>query len=465
MLKIAIVGGGISGLSCAYYLSRTHDVTVLEAAAEVGGHTATKNVEVAGKSYSVDTGFIVYNDWTYPGFIELMKEIGVSGRKSEMSFSVTCEESGLEYAGSNINTLFADRKNLLRPAYWKMLSDIVRFNKTALADLESNNISADLSLADYLKEKNFGQMFREKYLVPMGAAIWSSSLEGMDAFPALFFIRFFKNHGLLSVKNRPQWYTVTGGSRSYLPKLTQPYKDSIKTGVSIEKIDRSEQWVDIEYKVGSNASVNERYDALIFATHSDQALSLLNDATTVEKEILGAIPYRENEVVLHTDRSRLPWREQAWSSWNYRLPRADHKRDEKDPLPMLTYNMNILQGIEADTTFCVSLNQTETIDQNKILGVYHYSHPVFTRAGVTAQSRWSEIAGLKNTWYCGAYWANGFHEDGVKSALRVVESVNAKQPFENSNSDTPHHRPARSVMADNGALPGESTGKSESSVA
>lgn len=424
-MKIAIVGAGISGLSCACYLARDHQVTVFESEPEIGGHTATKTVEVSGRSYKVDTGFIVYNDWTYPNFMALMNEIGVTGRKSEMSFSVTCECTGLEYAGSSINTLFADRKNLLRPAYWKMLSDIVRFNKTAIADLESGRITPDISLSDYLLQKNFGSMFRDKYLVPMGAAIWSSSLEGIDEFPALFFIRFFRNHGLLSVKNRPQWYTIQGGSCNYLPALTQSFSESIKTGVSISKIDRTPAQVNIEFTANDKSQSRESFDALVLATHSDQALALLTDATETEKSVLSAIPYRSNEVVLHTDTSRLPWREKAWCSWNYRLPKSNNSVAE--PLPMLTYNMNILQGIDSDTTFCVSLNQTHEIDQSKILGVYSYSHPVFTLDGMQAQSRWDEVAGVNNTWFCGAYWANGFHEDGVSSAMRVAESVNASQ--------------------------------------
>ena len=311
-----------------------------------------------------------------------------------------------------------------------MLRDIVRFNRVATEDLKRGNITPDITLAEYLVEKNFGRMFRDKYLVPMGAAIWSSTLQGIDEFPALFFIRFFRNHGLLAVKNRPQWYTISGGSRNYLPALTRSFKDRIKTGVSITNIDRTTSHVDIEYQSDDSPRTTERFDTLILATHSDQALSMLNDATSVETEILGAIPYRSNEVVLHTDTSRLPHRDVAWSSWNYRLPRSGSDASsvsEDAPLPMLTYNMNILQGIKSDTTFCVSLNQTEEISQNKILGMYHYSHPVFTREGVAAQARWQEVAGNNNTWYCGAYWANGFHEDGVCSALRVVESVNKLQ--------------------------------------
>lgn len=419
-MKIAIVGAGISGLTCAYYLSREHEITVFESAKEVGGHTATKSVQVGNETHDIDTGFIVYNDWTYPNFIQLLKELDVEGRPSEMSFSVTCEQTGLEYAGSNLNTLFADRKNLLRPSYWKLLKDIVRFNREAIADLDSERLSPEMTLGEYLAGKNYGDLFADKYLVPMGAAIWSSTTGAMEDFPALFFIRFFKNHGLLSVKNRPQWRTVTGGSKNYLPALIKPFERSIVTEAVIQRIERSEQNVTMQYSVSNGPVQQSQFDALVIATHSDQAIHVLDDVTATEYEILSAIPYRDNEVVLHTDSSRLPWREKAWSSWNYRLP----KDDSGELLAKLTYNMNILQGVNSDTVFCVSLNQTNEIDRQKVLGTYHYSHPVFTAAGIEAQGRWGEIAGKKNTWFCGAYWGSGFHEDGVVSALRVVESVN-----------------------------------------
>ena len=427
-MKIAIVGAGISGLSCAYYLSRNHDVTVFESAPQVGGHTATKVVEVHGETHAIDTGFIVYNDWTYPNFIKLLNELGVTGRPSEMSFSVSCEQSGLEYAGSNLNTLFADRRNLLRPGYWKMLSDIMRFNREAIDDLESDRLPPELLLGEYLKSKNFGRPFIDKYLVPMGAAIWSSTTDAMEEFSALFFIRFFKNHGLLSVKNRPQWYTIVGGSNQYIEPLTNPYSDSVLTDTIIHRIDRSDGQVNISYSTSGGSRQNTTADALVVATHSDQAIELLHDISPLELELLAAIPYRANEVVLHTDVTRLPQRPLAWSSWNYRLSAdTDNLSDDSlatDPLAKLTYNMNILQGLTTDTVFCVSLNQSEEIDEHKILGSYEYSHPVFTAAGVKAQGRWQEIAGTHNTWFCGAYWGSGFHEDGIVSALRVVDSVN-----------------------------------------
>ncbi len=425
-MKIAVIGAGISGLTSAYYLSKQHDVTVFESAGRIGGHTATIDTEHAGKRYSVDTGFIVYNDWTYPNFIKLLDELQVKTRPTEMSFSVTCEDSGLEYAGSNVNTLFADRKNLLRPRYWKMLRDIVRFNRQALEDLANDRIPAQETLGAYLQKNGYGSLFRDKYLVPMGAAIWSAGTDEMLDFPVLFFVRFFKNHGLLSIKNRPQWHTIVGGSAAYLAPLTQRFKDAIHTSAVLTSVKRNDTEVVIDFH-SDQSSANQRvFDALIVATHSDQALRLLKDATAAEHEILGAIPYQENDVILHTDETLLPARELAWSSWNYRLIKGANA----SPVPRLTYNMNILQGLDAPCTFCVSLNQNEQVDSAKILGQYRYSHPVFSLAGMQAQQRWDEIAGAKRTWYCGAYWGSGFHEDGVKSALRVVESI------DNSKTDT-----------------------------
>lgn len=421
-MKIAIIGSGISGLTSAYYLSAEHQVTVFEAAARIGGHTATIDVQYEGMPYAVDTGFIVYNDWTYPNFIALLNKLNVATRPTEMSFSVSCEQSGLEYAGSSINSLFADRRNLFKPAYLKMLRDIMRFNREAVADLEAGRISSGATLGEYLARRGYGDLFKNKYLVPMGAAIWSAGTDEMLEFPLLFFVRFFKNHGLLSVKNRPQWHTIVGGSASYLEPLTAPFKDSIYTDVNISNIERSENDVTISYQRGQEKPATEVFDALVVATHSDQALLLLKDPLPEESDILGAIPYQSNDVVLHTDYSLLPQRKLAWSSWNYRLPNT------AEPVAKLTYNMNILQGINAPCTFCVSLNQTDSIDPQKILGQYNYSHPVFTLTGMQAQRRWNEIAGQRRTWYCGAYWGNGFHEDGVSSALKVVESIARQFP-------------------------------------
>ena len=414
-MKIAVVGSGISGLSAAYLLQHDHDITVFESEEKIGGHTATMDVNVQGEDYKVDTGFIVYNDWTYPNFIRLMDELGVESKPTEMSFSVSCELSGLEYGGNNLNTLFAQRRNIFSPSYLKMIKDILRFNKESIEDLEAGRIEEGTTLGEYLKSRGYGETFANKYLIPMGSAIWSASTDSMFDFPLLFFVRFFKNHGLLSVNNRPQWRVIKGGSSAYLEPLTAGFKDRIRVGSTVDSISRDESGVDITL---ANGNV-ERFDQVIVASHSDQALSMLGDATAAEKEVLGAIPYQQNDVVLHTDDTILPNKKLAWSSWNYWL------RSERQEQAILTYDMNILQGIDAPVTFCVTLNATESIDKSKILGRYNYSHPVFSLESVAAAERWSDINGVNRTWFCGAYWANGFHEDGASSGIRVAKALGA----------------------------------------
>lgn len=408
-MKIAIVGSGIAGLTSAYLLNRKHDISVFEAADWIGGHTHTVDVSVAGRDYAIDTGFIVFNDWTYPNFIKLLGQLGVGFKPTEMSFSVHDPQTRTEYNGNNLNSLFAQRRNLLSPNFWGMLRDILRFNREALADLESQRIDPHTTLGDYLQSRGYGQRFIEHYIVPMGAAIWSMSLADMLAFPLQFFVRFFKNHGLLSVSNRPQWCVIEGGSSSYIKPLTTSFRERIHLSCPVHRVERDEQGVTVHSAAGS-----ERFDKVIFACHSDQALKMLAQPSAAEQQILGALPYAENDVVLHTDTRLLPDRKLAWASWNYRLGGG------KQQLAAVTYDMNILQGIESDTTFCVSLNQTDAIDPNKILARYTYSHPQYSLAGVEAQGRWEELNGANNSWFCGAYWANGFHEDGVVSGLRVA---------------------------------------------
>jgi len=410
-MKIAIVGSGIAGLTSAYLLNRKHDIRVFEAADWVGGHTHTVDVNLAGRDYSVDTGFIVFNDWTYPNFIKLLGQLGVGFKPTEMSFSVCDPKTRTEYNGNNLNSLFAQRSNLLYPTFWGMLRDILRFNREALADLESQRIGSDTTLGDYLRSHRYGQRFIEHYIVPMGAAIWSMSLADMLAFPLQFFVRFFKNHGLLSVSNRPQWCVIEGGSSSYIEPLTASFRARIRLSCPVHRVERDEQGVTVHSADGS-----ERYDKVIFACHSDQALKMLAQPTAAEQDILGALPYAENDVVLHTDTNLLPKRKLAWASWNYRLGGGPQQ------MAAVTYDMNILQGIDSDTTFCVSLNQTDAIDPNKILARYRYAHPQYSLAGVVAQGRWEELNGVNHTWFCGAYWANGFHEDGVVSGLRVAQA-------------------------------------------
>ncbi|NWD68548.1 FAD-dependent oxidoreductase [Pseudomonas gingeri] len=407
-MKIALIGSGISGLTCGYLLSRQHDITLFEAADWIGGHTHTVDVTVNGRSYAVDTGFIVFNDWTYPNFIRLLSSLGVGYKATEMSFSVRDPAANLEYNGNNLNSLFAQRRNLWSPGFWGMLRDILRFNRQALDDLEQQRIASDTTLGDYLRKGHYGQRFIQHYIVPMGAAIWSMSLADMLGFPLQLFVRFFKNHGLLSVSNRPQWRVIEGGSRQYIEPLAAGFRQHIRLNCPVSRVERDEHGVTIHSAAGS-----ERFDKVIFACHSDQALRLLAAPSEAERQILGALPYAENEVVLHTDTRLLPDRPLAWASWNYRLG------GEGQRLAAVTYNMNILQGIESDTTFCVSLNQGAEINPLKILARYTYAHPQYSLAAVAAQNRWEELYGTQHTYYCGAYWANGFHEDGVTSALRV----------------------------------------------
>lgn len=410
-MNIAIIGSGISGLTSAYLLSRDHEITLFEADDRIGGHTHSVDVSVDGRRYVVDTGFIVFNDWTYPNFIRLLGQIGVSFKPTQMSFSVTDPDSGLEYNGNNLNSLFAQRRNLLSPGFWGMLRDILRFNKQAPRDLAEGRIAAHTKLGDYLAANGYGERFTLHYIVPMGAAIWSMSMADMLGFPLQFFVRFFKNHGLLSVRNRPQWCVIEGGSSAYVEPLTASFKHRIRLGCPVTRVERRAEGVVIHSAAGS-----EHFDKVVFACHSVEALNLLADPSPAEQSILGALPYANNEVVLHTDTRLLPTSKSAWASWNYRLGGSGHTR------AAVTYNMNILQGIQSDTTFCVSLNQSAGISPSKVLGKFTYAHPQYSVTAVAAQQRWEELNGAQHTYYCGAYWANGFHEDGVVSAMRVARS-------------------------------------------
>ncbi|HEN8798375.1 TPA: FAD-dependent oxidoreductase [Pseudomonas putida] len=408
-MRIAIIGSGIAGLTCAYLLSRKHAVTVFEAEQRVGGHTHTVDVSWGGQQYAVDTGFIVFNDWTYPNFIRLLGQLGVASRPTEMSFSVHEPRSGLEYNGHSLNTLFAQRSNLMSPGFWGMLRDILRFNRQAPADLDARRIDPGTTLGAYLETHGYRQRFIEHYIVPMGSAIWSMSCADMLAFPLRFFVTFCRNHGLLSVDERPQWRVIEGGSCSYVGPLCQPFASSIRLGCKVQRVSRDEAGVALFSAAGS-----ERFDKVVFACHSDQALSLLEAPSAEEQAVLGAIRYAENDVVLHTDTRLLPRRRQAWASWNYRLG------GNAQAPAAVTYNMNILQGLQAPATFCVSLNQTALVDPAQILARFRYAHPQYSVAAAEAQSRQPRLQGQAHSYFCGAYWGNGFHEDGVVSALQVA---------------------------------------------
>ncbi|MCW8334202.1 NAD(P)/FAD-dependent oxidoreductase [Vibrio paucivorans] len=415
MKKIAIIGSGISGLTCAHLLDKEHDVTVFEKNHYVGGHTATVDIDFQGSQYAIDTGFIVFNDRTYPNFNKLLATLGITGQETEMSFSVHNTQSKFEYNGHGINSLFAQRRNLLRPKFWRLITDILKFNKLCKEMYHSGDIDPSLKLGDFLKENKFSEFFSLHYILPMGAAIWSTSLSEMEKFELKFFIQFFYNHGLLNIVDRPQWYVVPGGSREYVKVILERLKKPIALNTSIKCVTRTEAGATIEMQDGEL----QHFDDVIFACHSDQALALLADPTNDEKRILGAIPYSRNEVILHTDESLLPKRKLAWASWNYMLD-----GDQVRPA-CVTYYMNLLQGIEADTTFCVTLNQTEQIDPSKVLQKFVYHHPVLNSSSVAAQKQRDVINDKQHSYFVGAYWYNGFHEDGVRSALDVTEQFGA----------------------------------------
>ena len=414
-MKIAIIGSGVSGNTLAWHLSKQHEVTVFEADGHIGGHTHTHEIDAFGKRYNIDTGFIVYNDWTYPNFIEMLNTLGVETQSSDMSFSVHDEASGLEYNGTSLNSLFAQRRNLFRPSFIGMIRDILRFNQEAPALLDEHQ--ADMPFGEYLKLNGYGEKFIAHYVIPMGSAIWSASPDQMFEFPAKFFIRFFHNHGMLSVSDRPEWRVIKGGSKAYVEKLTQAFKDNIRLNTPIESVQRKNEGVIVKPK----NQAAELFDWVFFACHSDQALAILEDASNDEIEILGGIPYQNNQIVLHTDMSLMPKKKLAWAAWNYHIT--------KQPLNLaaVTYNMNILQSLESPEPFLVTLNHTSPIDPNKIIKTLNYTHPVFTPKGIAAQLRHAEISGVNRTGYAGAYWRNGFHEDGVASALAALEHFQQAQ--------------------------------------
>ena len=423
MKNIAIIGSGISGLTTAYLFAKKHKVTVFEKSAHIGGHTATVDVEVDNKSYAIDTGFIVFNNKTYPNFLALLDEIGVGKQEAEMSFSVHNTKTKLEYNGHNLNTLFAQRRNLFRPKFWGLVKEILRFNKLCKQAYESQEFNEADTLGDFLIEHDFSQFFAEHYILPMGAAIWSSSLTQMEGFQFQFFVKFFHNHGLLNIADRPQWYVIPEGSRSYLPPLCQSFSDSIKVNSQLKFITRNNDKVQLHFSDLNNDTGDlnndvehvEEFDEVVLACHSDQALALLEDPSGEESAILSAMPYSENSVVLHTDISLLPKRKKAWASWNYQLS-AD-----RDKPASVTYNMNILQSLNSEHTFCVTLNQRESIAPDKILREFTYHHPIFSLESIGAQQQRKQICGQRHTHYAGAYWHSGFHEDGVRSGVEVAQ--------------------------------------------
>ena len=413
-MRIAIVGTGIAGNVAAYKLRAQHDITVYEASPYVGGHTNTVDVTEDGRTIPVDTGFIVFNDRTYPNFIELLDEIGQDSQPSIMSFSVSSGDAGLEYNGAGLNALFAQRRNILRPPFYRMIRDILRFNRDAMATLPFEDEGQ--SVGEYLLRHGYSQEFMNDYLVPMAAAIWSAEPVAIHEMPMDFLVRFFDNHGLLQLKDRPVWRVISGGSREYVNKLVAGHRDRIRLETPVSAVIRHASGVEIV--TGEHG--REWYDAVFLACHSDQALALLEKPTAVERDVLGAIRYQDNEAVLHTDASVLPKRRRAWAAWNYHIP------DDPNRHVAVTYNMNMLQGLDCREQYCVTLNNDRRIDPSKVIRRIQYQHPVYSREAVAAQRRQVEL-NTDRTFFCGAYWRNGFHEDGVVSALNAIGHFEERQ--------------------------------------
>ncbi len=405
-MRIAVIGSGISGLTTAWLLQRSHEVTLFEADDRLGGHTSTVDVEVAGGKWSVDTGFIVFNETTYPNFVKLLKDLDVPWQESEMSFSVQCAASGLEYRPSTAGSLFAQRGNLFSLRFWRMLIDIFRLQRAAegFPDMEP-----DLTLGEFLDRNRYSEYFREKFLVPLYAALWSADPKSFDEFPARTFALFLGNHGFLRVHGQPQWLVVRGGSNRYVDAFRHGFRGRIRLSTPVNGLRRTAKGVEVRTADGAL----EAFDHAVVAVHSDQALALLDSPTDTEREVLGAIPFQDNSVVLHTDQRLLPRRHKVRASWNYHLPASPGKHAS------VTYSMNRLQGLDAPVEFCVTLNRDDEIDPDTVLARFNYAHPVFTTAGSAAQRRHHEISGAGGIHYCGAYWGFGFHEDGVNSALDV----------------------------------------------
>jgi predicted NAD/FAD-binding protein len=407
-MRIAVIGGGVSGLVAAYLLSRRHEVTLFEAAAHLGGHTNTVPVSLGGVEYAIDTGFVVFNHRTYPRFTRLLDRLGVGSQATGMSFSVSCERTGVEYNGTSVNRLFAQRRNLLRPSFHRMVRDILRFNRRGPEESARMN---GASVGEFLEAHDYGHEFARHYFVPMGAAIWSCPPRAFLAFPVRFVMEFMANHGLLQVQGRPVWRVVAGGSARYVEALRRASTIDVRLGTPVLAVRRSGLGVSI-----ATRSTQATFDEAVLACHSDQALSIVSDADETERDLLRAFPYQENEAVLHTDARALPATRRAWAAWNYRVPATD------SAAVSVTYNMNILQDLRAPAQFCVSLNPNGGIDARALIARFTYHHPIFTSARDAAQARHGEVIRRRGVSYCGAYWGYGFHEDGINSALAVAHA-------------------------------------------
>ncbi len=404
-MRIAIIGGGISGLVSAHLLHEDHDIVLFEANGYIGGHTHTVNVTLGTSRYAVDTGFIVFNEVTYPNFLKLLTRLGVEYQPSTMTFSVKSERDGIEYSAHNLNAIFAQRKNLLDPSFYRMIWDIFRFRREFGRLLEEER--QEEGLVPFLRSHGYSRRFIDYFIVPLGSSLWSTDPKRIDDFPLATFVRFFENHGFLQIKNPFEWKVIKGGSARYVEKLIAPFSGKIRLGSPVRTVVRHRDHVEVRLDGG----IVDSFDHVVLAVHSDQALAMLGDPTPTEREILGAIPYQENLTLLHTDTRILPKRKRIWSSWNYCITKQELRR------AVITYDMNILQHLRAPDEFCVTLNRPEAVARDRIIGTYNYHHPVYTTSAPAAQKRHREISGVSRTHYAGAYWGYGFHEDGVNGAL------------------------------------------------
>jgi uncharacterized protein len=412
-MRIAVIGSGIAGLASAWLLSKQHEVVLFEANDYLGGHTHTHDIDLHGHRYAIDTGFIVHNPAHYPLLTALFAELGVQSQPTTMSFSVRNEATGLEYNATDLDSLFCQRRNLLSPRFWGMLRDLFRFYREAPALLALPGEGPTLD--DYLTQGGYGAMFRDQHLVPMASALWSSASARILSFPAKYLVQFMVNHQMLQVSDRPQWRVVRGGSSRYVHALRARWRVQERLNTPVRMILRDSDGVTVFTDNGA-----ERFEQIVLACHSDQALRLLSDASDAERAVLGGMPYQANDTVLHTDASLLPRRRKVWAAWNATIPR--------DPADVCTvsYCMSLLQNIASPEPFVVTLNRTDAIDSSKILRRMQYHHPVYSHASVAAQARKAEIQGQRRTWFAGAYWGWGFHEDGMRSAVDVAQGLGVR---------------------------------------